>query len=136
MYKNGFCPNIVVKFQSELRVVTCGLTWNSFTDFHCKHEKTAHHISHLGNVTTFYHLPYSPDLSPPDYFLFPKLKMKLKGLHFAVVVKIPEAISDELNKAQKEEFSAAFQKECDRTKVCIYASGAYFDSKKRHVSTI
>jgi transposase len=24
--------------------------------------------------------PYSPDLYPPDYFLFPKLKMKLKGL--------------------------------------------------------
>jgi hypothetical protein len=24
--------------------------------------------------------PFFPDLSPPDYFLFPKLKMKLKGL--------------------------------------------------------
>jgi len=24
--------------------------------------------------------PYSPDLSPPDYFVFPKLKIKLKGL--------------------------------------------------------
>jgi hypothetical protein len=34
------------------------------------------------NVTTSYHLLFSPDLSPPDYFLFPKLKMKLKGLHF------------------------------------------------------
>jgi len=30
------------------------------------------------NVTTLYHPPYSPDLSPPDYFLFPKLKIKLK----------------------------------------------------------
>ena len=29
-------------------------------------------------VTTLYHPPYSPDLSPLDYFLFPKLKMKLK----------------------------------------------------------
>jgi hypothetical protein len=54
------------------------------------------------------------------------LKIKLKGLHFADVVKIPEAITDELNKVQKEEFSAAFQKECDRTKACIYANGAYF----------
>ena len=32
------------------------------------------------NVTTLYHPPYSPDLSLPGYFLFPKLKMKLKGL--------------------------------------------------------
>ena len=47
-------------------------------------------------VTTLYHLPYSPDLSPPDYFLFPKLKMKLKGLHFDNVAEIQEAVTDEL----------------------------------------
>jgi len=32
------------------------------------------------NVTTLHHTPYSTDLSPPDYFLFLKLKTKLKGL--------------------------------------------------------
>jgi hypothetical protein len=36
--------------------------------------------------------------------------MKLKGFHFAVVAVIQEAITDELKKVQKEEFSAAFQK--------------------------
>ena len=40
------------------------------------------------NVTTLYHPPYSPDFSPSDYFLFPKLKMKLKGLHFAGFAEI------------------------------------------------
>jgi hypothetical protein len=30
-------------------------------------------------------MPYSPYLTPPDYFLFHKLKMKLKGLHFVDV---------------------------------------------------
>jgi hypothetical protein len=54
--------------------------------------------------------PHSPDLSPLDYFLFPKLKMKLKGLNFADVAKIQEAVNDELKKVQKEEFSAASQK--------------------------
>jgi hypothetical protein len=53
---------------------------------------------------------YSPDLSPPDYFVFPKLKVTLKGLHFADVAEIREAITDELTKVQKEEFLAAFQK--------------------------
>jgi hypothetical protein len=52
---------------------------------------------------------YSPDLSEPIYFLFPKLKMKLKGLHFADVTEIQEAVTYELKKDQKEEFSAAFQ---------------------------
>jgi hypothetical protein len=43
------------------------------------------------NVTTFYHPLYSPDLSPPDYFLFPKLKMKLKVLHSVDIAEIQEA---------------------------------------------
>jgi transposase len=54
--------------------------------------------------------PYSPDLSPPYYFLFSKLKIKLKELHFADAAKIKEAVTDELKKVQKEKFSAAFQK--------------------------
>jgi hypothetical protein len=86
-------------------------------------------------VTTLYHLPYSPDLSPPHYFLFPKLKMKFKGLHFVDVAKIQEAVIDELKKVQKGEFSAAFQKLYDNTKACIYANGAYFEFKK-NVSSI
>jgi hypothetical protein len=82
------------------------------------------------NVTTLYHIPYSPDLSPPEYFLFPKLKIKLKGCHFADVAEIQEAVTGELKKAQKEEFSAAFQKLYDRVKACIYANGAYFELKE------
>jgi hypothetical protein len=54
--------------------------------------------------------PYSPDASAPENFLFPKLKMKLKGLHFAGVAEIQESVTDEFKKVQKEEFSADFQK--------------------------
>jgi len=36
--------------------------------------------------------------------------MKLKGLHFADVAEIQEAVTDELKKVEKGEFSAAFQK--------------------------
>ena len=74
------------------------------------------------NVRVLYHPPYSPDLSPPDYFLFPKLKMKLKGLHFADVAAIQVGVSDELNRVQKEEFSEAFQKLYALAKACIYAN--------------
>ena len=54
--------------------------------------------------------PYSSDLSPPDYFLFPKLQTKLKALHIADVAEIQEVATDELRKVQTEELSAAFQK--------------------------
>jgi len=56
--------------------------------------------------------------------------MKLKGLHFADVVEIQEAVTDELKKTQKEEFSAAFQQLYEGAKARIYASGAYFELKK------
>jgi hypothetical protein len=52
--------------------------------------------------------------------------MKLKGLHFADVADIQEAVTDELKKVQKEEFSAAFYKLHYRAKACTYANGAYF----------
>jgi hypothetical protein len=52
---------------------------------------------------------YSPALSPLEYFLFPKLKMKFKGLHSVDVAEIQEAVTYGLN-VQKEEFLAAFQK--------------------------
>jgi hypothetical protein len=71
--------------------------------------------------------PYFSDLCPPDYFLLPNLKMKLKGLHSADVAEVQEAVNDELKKVQKEEFYAAVQKLYYRTNACMYASGAYFE---------
>ena len=80
------------------------------------------------NVATLYPPPqYSPNLSPPDYFLFPKLKMMLQVLHFMDVAEIQVAVTDELKKVQKGEFLAAFQKLFDRAKACIYAIGPYFE---------
>jgi len=61
--------------------------------------------------------------------------MKLKRLHFLDVVEIQEAVTDELKKAQKEEFSAYLQKLYDRAKACIYANGAYFEFKKKYASS-
>jgi len=55
------------------------------------------------------------------------LKINLKGLHFADVTKIQEAVTDELKKSQKEEFSAVFQKMYDLGGVFIFASGGYFE---------
>ena len=74
------------------------------------------------NVTTLDHPACCPDLSPPDYFLFPKLKMK-----FADNAEIQEAVTDELKKVQKEEFSAAIQKLYDCAKACMYTNAAYFE---------
>jgi hypothetical protein len=86
-------------------------------------------------AATIYHSLYSLDLSPTDYFLFPKLKIKLKGLHFSDVIEIQEAVTIELKKVQKEEFLAAFQELFDRARVYIYANGANFEFKNCYVSS-
>jgi transposase len=45
--------------------------------------------------------PYSPDLSPPDFFLLPKLKIALKGRRFQTVEDIiTNATNDESDTAK------------------------------------
>jgi histone-lysine N-methyltransferase SETMAR len=105
-----------------LKTVVCRAVFCCRDFFLLHHNSPAHKTASVcqfltpKNVTTLYHPPYSPDLSPPDYFLFSKLKMKLKGLHFADVAEIQEAVNGELKKVQKEEFSAVLQKLYDRAK--------------------
>ncbi len=43
-----------------------------------------------------YHLLYSPDLSPPDYDLFPKLKEPLQGIHFNYLSEQSSAKTQEI----------------------------------------
>jgi transposase len=40
--------------------------------------------------------PYSPDLSPCDLVLFPRLKNHLKGHPFGTLHKIQKSVTDEL----------------------------------------
>jgi len=37
------------------------------------------------NITVLEHPPYSPDLAPCNFYLFPKIKSVLKGTHFVSV---------------------------------------------------
>ena len=43
------------------------------------------------NMSMVPHPPYSHDLAPSDFFLFPKLKMKLKGRRFQTLEEIKTA---------------------------------------------
>jgi len=48
--------------------------------------------------------PYSPDLSPCDFFLFPQLKNHLKGRHFGTLDNIQKRVTDELKGIPAEAF--------------------------------
>ena len=47
-------------------------------------------LAYLG-FQFLYHPPYSPDLVPSDYHLFPGLKKQLKGRHFSSDVEVMAA---------------------------------------------
>jgi histone-lysine N-methyltransferase SETMAR len=73
------------------------------------------------------HPPNSPDLSPPDYVLFPKVKLQLKGAIFDTIEEIQKAVTDQLNKIPSEDFSNAMKKLETRANLCITSSGSYFE---------
>jgi len=52
-------------------------------------------------VTVLDHPPYSPDLAPSDYFLFPKMKSHLKGRLFDSISDIQKAVASTLNTTAK-----------------------------------
>jgi len=80
----------------------------------------------------YFLVPRSLPLSSVIFFtkpddLFTTACIRYAELQFAEVAAIQEAVTDELTKAQKEEFSAGFQKLYDRAKTSIYANEAYFE---------
>jgi hypothetical protein len=117
----------------------CERGFRKETDFFLLHDKCACPQSYKclsifdpKYVTILYHLPYSPNVPLTDYFLFPKLKIRLNRLHLAGVAEIREAVTDELKKVQKDKFSAGFHKIYDRANASLYANGAYLN-KMRYV---
>ena len=73
------------------------------------------------------HPPYSPDLSPCDFWLFPRLKERLTGYRFESRCGMGSAVYQCLQYIPKEDYLAAFRKWVDRCKMCFEADGAYFE---------
>ena len=78
-------------------------------------------------VCVLHHPPYSPDLSPCDYFLFPKLKLPLKRRLFEDVQDIQAAVTSCLRTIPQEDVQRSFQSLLDRATTCIDAESMYFE---------
>ena len=70
--------------------------------------------------------PYSPDLAPCDFCLFPKLKEKFRGCRYETIEEMKEAVTKVIDTITQEDFHGAFQKLLERYK-CIAAGGDYFE---------
>ncbi|UYV60447.1 hypothetical protein LAZ67_1001174 [Cordylochernes scorpioides] len=74
--------------------------------------------------------PYSPDLAPCDFFLFPKLKRPMKGRRYATLDEIKTASKEELKKVFLNDFLKCFEDWKNRWHKCIISHGDYFEGDK------
>ena len=65
--------------------------------------------------------PYSPDLAPCDFWLFPKLR----GCRYETIEEMKEAVTKVIDTLKQEDFHGAKQKLLERYK-CIAAGVDYF----------
>ncbi len=76
------------------------------------------------------HPPYSPDLSPCDFFLFPLLKKRLRGRDFWSVQLLELAIRTELGNITQMQWRHCFVDWVRRCRKCIAFNGSYFEGMK------
>ena len=61
-------------------------------------------------IKTVPHSPYSRNFAPCDFWLFPKLKEKLRGCHYETIEEMKETVTKVIDPLTQEDFLGAFQK--------------------------
>ena len=67
--------------------------------------------------------PYSPDLVPCDFWLFPKLR----GCRYERIEEMKEAVTKVIDMLTQEDLQEAFQKLLEWYKECTAVGGYYFE---------
>ena len=69
------------------------------------------------------HPPYSPDLAPSDFSLFPKLN----GCRYETIEDMKEGVTKVIDTLTQEDLHGAFQKLLERYNKCIAVGGDYLE---------
>jgi len=75
------------------------------------------------NIPVLPHPPYSPDLAPCDFYLFPKLKSKLQGHHFGTMENIQKIETDELHTLTENDFQYCYD-QWKKWNHCVTSQGS------------
>jgi len=82
-------------------------------------------------MTVVPHPPYSHDLAPSYFFLFPKLKMKLKGRRFQTLEEIQAESQVVLYTLRENDYQECFKNWQRRWDRCQAPEGDYFEGDAR-----
>lgn len=100
------------------------------------HDNASSHTAHQTieyleqqNVEILDHPPYSPDLSPNDFFTFPKIKKKLRGQRFQTSKEAVQAYESAILTTPTSEWNKCFKNWFERMEKCIKYRGEYFEKQ-------
>ena len=79
------------------------------------------------NIPVLPHPLYSSDLAPCDFYLFAKLKLKLKGHHFGTIETIQKTVTDYLNTLTENDFQCCYDQWKKRWNRYVSSQGSYFE---------
>jgi histone-lysine N-methyltransferase SETMAR len=78
-------------------------------------------------IKLFEHAPYSPDLAPCDFWLFPQLKTRMSGLRFDSEQALKTAVQGFLTELTSGGVVSVFEKWNKRLLKCIEVEGDYVE---------
>ena len=98
--------------------------WHSHQDNVPVHNSivVTNYLTKMG-IRTVPHPPYTSDVAPCDFSLFPKLR----GCRYETTEEMKEAVTKVINTLTQEDFHGLFEKLLERYNKCIAAGGDYFE---------
>ena len=122
-----YYSSLLVQLKDILKEKRCGKVTKGLLFLHdnaSAHQAlaTQRKLAYLG-FHCLDHPPYSLDLAPSDYHLFPGLKKQLKGRHFLSDAEVVAAVETLLDGQPSEFFLSGLQKLEQCTKKCLELHG-------------
>ena len=124
----GYYVEVLREFRKRFRRKTTALfksgQWHFYQDNAPVHNSilVTDYLIKMG-IKAVPHPPYSRDIAPCDFWLFPKLK----GCRYETIEEMKEAVMKVIDTLTQEDFHGAFQRLLERYNKCIAAGGYYFE---------
>jgi hypothetical protein len=82
---------------------------------------------HILGLTVLQHPAYSPDFTPSNFHLFPKLKEDLRGQNFSCEEEVKAAVCQWFWEKEKDIFKDRIQKLVEHWQKCLEVGGDYVE---------
>lgn len=87
----------------------------------------AQNVLNTAGVESLPHPGYSPGLSPPDYWLFSRLKKMVRGVHYHTANDLITSVNAAIGLFPQQDFRNAMDKLPDKLRRCIAVHRDYFE---------